>query len=99
MAWPAETLVHWPSDGQRKGSPKVFIEYCKSDVKVLLMYVKVVAAGVTVSVCCCIKRLCETHNAIISLFKGVYPSFDLTSLTNTNSIRSTDSFSPGRSEK
>ena len=74
MAWPAKTLVHWPSDGQRRGSPKGFIEYCKSDVKVLVMYVQVVAGGMTDSVCCCIKRPREMHNAIISLFKGVYPS-------------------------
>ncbi|KAK8389613.1 hypothetical protein O3P69_008955 [Scylla paramamosain] len=33
MAWPAETLDHWPSDGRGTGYPKVFIEYCKSDVK------------------------------------------------------------------
>ena len=43
MAWPAETLDHWPSDGRGTGYLKVFIECCKSDVKVLLMYREVVA--------------------------------------------------------
>lgn len=74
MAWPGETLDHWPSDGpEKRSSERPLLNSSESDVKARRNDVhpcwQVCAGGdFSDTVPCHIKRpLHETHNGVISL--------------------------------
>lgn len=77
MAWPGETLDHWPSDGsQKRSSERLLLNSSESDIKgrrndlhtLPLASLFATNGDFSDSVQCHIKRPSpETHNGVISL--------------------------------